>query len=115
MTDKTPKKKIHTSRQVLFASMVGTTVEFLDFYIYATAAVLVFPQLFFPASNPVPLRSPPRHLRYRLSCTPGRLHTFGHSAWRANRRAIVDELNASFHDERVIFNRKSYWLAHSGL
>ena len=32
--------------------MVGTTVEFFDFYIYATAAVLVFPRLFFPASNP---------------------------------------------------------------
>jgi predicted neutral ceramidase superfamily lipid hydrolase len=32
--------------------MVGTTVEFFDFYIYATAAVLVFPRLFFPASDP---------------------------------------------------------------
>src|ERR1035437_6603624 len=39
-------------RQVLFASMIGTTIEFFDFYIYATAAVLVFPKLFFPASNP---------------------------------------------------------------
>ncbi len=32
-------------------SLVGTTVEFFDFYIYATAAVLVFPKLFFPASD----------------------------------------------------------------
>ena len=32
--------------------MAGTTVEFFDFYIYATAAVLVFPKLFFPASDP---------------------------------------------------------------
>jgi len=32
--------------------MVGTTVEFFDFYIYATAAVLVFPKLFFPSSDP---------------------------------------------------------------
>ena len=38
--------------QVLFASLVGTTIEFFDFYIYATAAVLVFPRLFFPASDP---------------------------------------------------------------
>src|ERR1700749_1012592 len=45
-------RKINTPRQVLFASLVGTTVEFFDFYIYATAAVLVFPSLFFPASNP---------------------------------------------------------------
>jgi len=44
--------RINTPRQVLFASLVGTTVEFFDFYIYATAAVLVFPSLFFPASNP---------------------------------------------------------------
>jgi metabolite-proton symporter len=46
------KKFVNTKRQVLFASMVGTTVEFFDFYIYATAAVLVFPRLFFPASDP---------------------------------------------------------------
>jgi metabolite-proton symporter len=38
--------------QVLFASLVGTTIEFFDFYIYGTAAVLVFPALFFPASDP---------------------------------------------------------------
>jgi metabolite-proton symporter len=43
---------INSPRQVLFASMIGTTIEFFDFYIYATAAVLVFPHLFFPASDP---------------------------------------------------------------
>jgi metabolite-proton symporter len=37
---------------VLFASLIGTTIEFFDFYIYATAAVLVFPRLFFPAFDP---------------------------------------------------------------
>jgi metabolite-proton symporter len=46
------QKRLNTPRQVLFASLVGTTVEFFDFYIYATAAVLVFPRLFFPASDP---------------------------------------------------------------
>src|SRR3954468_4122875 len=45
-------KKINTPRQILFASLVGTAVEFFDFYIYATAAVLVFPRLFFPATDP---------------------------------------------------------------
>ncbi|ADV27917.1 metabolite transport protein [Pseudoxanthomonas suwonensis 11-1] len=39
-------------RRILFASLIGTTIEFFDFYIYATAAVLVFPKLFFPASEP---------------------------------------------------------------
>ena len=38
--------------RVLFASLVGTTIEFFDFYVYATAAVLVFPTLFFPNSDP---------------------------------------------------------------
>lgn len=45
-------KKINSPAHVLFASMIGTTIEFFDFYIYATAAVLVFPQLFFPSSSP---------------------------------------------------------------
>jgi metabolite-proton symporter len=38
--------------RVLFASMIGTTIEFFDFYIYAMAAVLVFPTLFFPRQDP---------------------------------------------------------------
>jgi metabolite-proton symporter len=37
--------------RVLLASLVGTTIEFYDFYVYATAAVLVFPHLFFPKGN----------------------------------------------------------------
>ena len=45
-------KQVNTPRQVLFASLIGTAVEFFDFYIYATAAVLVFPRLFFPAADP---------------------------------------------------------------
>ena len=40
-----------TPLRVLFASLIGTTIEFFDFYIYATAAVLVFPALFFPPGN----------------------------------------------------------------
>jgi metabolite-proton symporter len=42
---------MNSPRQVLFASLIGTTIEFFDFYIYATAAVLVFPSLFFPKSD----------------------------------------------------------------
>lgn len=47
MIPSTPK-----SRKVLMASMIGTMIEYFDFYIYSTAAVLVFPKLFFPMSNP---------------------------------------------------------------
>jgi MFS family permease len=39
-------------RRVLLASFVGTGIEFYDFYIYATAASLVFGELFFPKSDP---------------------------------------------------------------
>src|SRR5262245_5801783 len=46
----------NSPRRVLFASMIGTTIEFFDFYIYATAAVLVFPTLFFPTSDPTSAR-----------------------------------------------------------
>lgn len=46
------KQKVNSPGTVLFASLIGTTIEFFDFYIYATAAVLVFPTLFFPSSSP---------------------------------------------------------------
>lgn len=39
--------------RVILASLIGTSIEFYDFYVYATAAVLVFPTLFFPNDNPV--------------------------------------------------------------
>ena len=41
----------NSARRILAASMIGTTIEFFDFYIYATAAVIVFPKLFFPAGD----------------------------------------------------------------
>ena len=48
----TIRPQVNSPGQVLFASLIGTTIEFFDFYIYATAAVLVFPRLFFPTSDP---------------------------------------------------------------
>ena len=44
--------KANSLKHVLFGSLIGTTIEFFDFYIYANAAVLVFPKLFFPGSDP---------------------------------------------------------------
>jgi metabolite-proton symporter len=52
MIENTIPKKVNSLRHVLFGSLIGTTIEFFDFYIYANAAVLVFPQLFFPGSDP---------------------------------------------------------------
>jgi MFS family permease len=42
---------VNSRGRVIVASLIGTTVEFYDFYVYATAAVLVFPALFFPNQN----------------------------------------------------------------
>ena len=52
----TASAAVNRPGRVLFASLVGTTIEFFDFYIYGTAAVLVFPTLFFPAGDPVSSR-----------------------------------------------------------
>jgi metabolite-proton symporter len=38
-------------RRATIASVVGTTIEWYDFFLYGTAAALVFPQLFFPGQN----------------------------------------------------------------
>jgi MFS transporter, MHS family, shikimate and dehydroshikimate transport protein len=40
-------------RKVAIASCIGTTVEWYDFFIYATAAALVFNKLFFPNLDPL--------------------------------------------------------------
>ncbi|MEC5342855.1 MFS transporter [Brenneria populi] len=43
---------VNSKSKVIIASLVGTAIEFFDFYIYATAAVLVFPHIFFPQGDP---------------------------------------------------------------
>lgn len=40
-------------RRVGLASLMGTTIEYYDFFVYGTAAALVFGQVFFPNSNPL--------------------------------------------------------------
>ncbi|MFU9137606.1 MFS transporter [Erwinia sp. ErVv1] len=42
---------VNSRGKVLIASLVGTAIEFFDFYIYATAAVIVFPHIFFPQGD----------------------------------------------------------------
>jgi len=51
-----PEATKNTTRRILVASLIGTTIEYFDFYIYVTAAVLVFPKLFFPTSDPASAR-----------------------------------------------------------
>ncbi|MBT2500373.1 MHS family MFS transporter [Agromyces sp. ISL-38] len=51
-TSAAPSTPANPRNRVVLASLIGTTIEFYDFYVYATAAVLVFPHLFFPAGDP---------------------------------------------------------------
>src|SRR5438270_5147931 len=39
-------------RRAVIASVVGTTIEWYDFFLYGTIAALVFPALYFPQSSP---------------------------------------------------------------
>ena len=50
-TSTSPATPANPRGRVILASLIGTTIEFYDFYVYATAAVLVFPHLFFPTGN----------------------------------------------------------------
>ncbi|MBS4432933.1 MULTISPECIES: MFS transporter [Pectobacterium] len=43
---------VNSRNKVIVASLIGTAIEFFDFYIYATAAVLIFPHIFFPQGDP---------------------------------------------------------------
>ncbi|ROQ36706.1 metabolite-proton symporter [Frondihabitans sp. PhB188] len=43
---------VNSRARVIVASLIGTSIEFYDFYVYATAAVLVFPTLFFANTDP---------------------------------------------------------------
>ena len=45
------ERSVNSPTRILLASLAGTAIEFFDFYIYATAAVLVFPKLFFPQGD----------------------------------------------------------------
>ena len=47
-----PVKQKTSLKKVAAASSIGTTIEWYDFFIYGTAAALVFPALFFPDQNP---------------------------------------------------------------
>lgn len=79
-----------THARVLMASLVGTAVEFYDFYIYATAAALVFGPLFFPAEDPsAQLLAAFASLAIAFVARPVGASVFGHYGDRIGRKSTL--------------------------
>ncbi len=78
------------TRRVLTASLVGTAVEFYDFYIYATAASLVFGPLFFPSASPsMQLLSSYATMAVAFFARPLGAIVFGHFGDRIGRKSTL--------------------------
>jgi len=89
MLKKTATDGLNT-RRVLAASLVGTSVEFYDFYIYATAAALVFGPMFFPAKDPaVQQLSSLATLAVAFIARPLGAAVFGHFGDRVGRKSTL--------------------------
>ncbi|MEV8440166.1 MFS transporter [Actinosynnema sp. NPDC051121] len=53
MTNAAPPQPKKSFTKVVIASLIGTTIEWYDFFLYGSAAALVFNKLFFPTANPL--------------------------------------------------------------
>lgn len=79
-----------STKKILAASLVGTAIEFYDFYIYATAASLVFGPLFFPSSSSsAQLLSSYATFAIAFVARPVGALVFGHFGDRLGRKATL--------------------------
>ena len=79
-----------SATRILTASLVGTAVEFYDFYIYATAASLVFGPLFFPSASPsLQLLSAYASFGVAFVARPIGAMAFGHFGDRIGRKSTL--------------------------
>ena len=79
-----------STARILFASLIGTAVEFYDFYIYATAASLVLGPLFFPSSSPsAQLMAAYASFGLAFVARPVGASVFGHFGDRIGRKSTL--------------------------
>ena len=79
-----------SNQRVLWASLAGTSIEFYDFYIYATAASLVFGPLFFPSTSPsAQLMSAYATFSLAFIARPLGAIVFGHFGDRIGRKSTL--------------------------
>jgi MFS family permease len=77
-------------RRALVASTVGTSIEWYDFFLYGTAAALVFPKLFFPgASNYAGVLASFATYAVGFAARPVGAAIFGHWGDRIGRKATL--------------------------
>jgi MFS family permease len=90
MPTEVPHHPCILGKHVIIASMIGTTIEFFDFYIYATAAVSVFPLLFFPQGDATTaLLASMATFGVAFVARPIGSMLFGHFGDRAGRKATL--------------------------
>ena len=84
------KSAFMSNQRVLWASLAGTSIEFYDFYIYATAASLVFGPLFFPSNSPsAQLMSAYATFSLAFIARPLGAVVFGHFGDRVGRKSTL--------------------------
>ena len=77
-------------RQVALASFIGTTIEWYDFFLYGTAAALVFNELFFPNVDPLSARwRRSRTFAVGFAARPVGGIVFGHYGDRIGRKSML--------------------------
>ena len=65
-----------TTRRVLLASLIGSAIEWFDYFLYGTVAALVFSELYFPSDDPAQRQPMKAQLRRRASSVRHALHPF---------------------------------------
>ncbi|MGJ9372917.1 MFS transporter [Nesterenkonia sp. CF4.4] len=76
-------------RRIIMASLIGTTIEFYDFYIYATAAVSIFPLLFFYGDEGSALLASMATFGAAFVARPLGAIIFGHYGDKVGRKATL--------------------------